>query len=204
MISVSFFSERENINEVINKIDNTTCDFIHVDIADNIFVPNYSLDDNILCNALLNTNHKKDVHLMVKDVKKYVDIYKNINPEFITFHVETGNTIQMIDYIKSLGIKVGLALDLDSDVSLLDEYLDKVDLILLMSVKAGFGGQKFSDLVFDKINYLKDKTNALIEIDGGINNTNYDLISSDIKVVGSYITKSDNYENQIMILKSKI
>ena len=115
MISVSFFSEKENIEEVINKIDNTSCDYIHIDIADNIFVPNSSLDDNLLCSILLNTKHKKDVHLMVSDVKKYIDIYKNINPDIITFHVETNNINEMIDYIKSLNIKVGLAIDLDSD-----------------------------------------------------------------------------------------
>lgn len=201
MISVSFFSEKNNIDEVINKIDNTSCDYIHVDIADNIFVPNSSLDDNLLINILSNTNHKKDIHLMVEDVKKYVDIYKNINPEFITFHVETSNILDMIDYIKSLNIKVGLALDLDSDVKLLDEYLDKIDLVLLMSVKAGFGGQVFDNKVLDKIDYLRKKTNILIEVDGGINNLNFNQINSDIKVVGSYITKSNNYEETIKSLK---
>lgn len=200
MISVSFFSEKNNIEEVINKIDNTTCDFIHIDIADNIFVPNKSLDDDLLCSVLSNTKHKKDVHLMVKDIKKYIDIYKTINPEFITFHVENDNILEMINYVKSLNIKVGLALDLDSDISLLDPYLDKVDLVLLMSVKAGFGGQVFNESVFDKIKYLKDK-NVLIEVDGGINNTNFKLVDSDIKVVGSYITKSDNYEDAIKSLK---
>ncbi len=200
MISVSFFSEKDNIEEVINKIDNTSCDLIHVDIADNIFVPNKSLDDNILCSILSKTNHKKDVHLMVKDIKKYIDIYKEINPEFITFHVENDNILDMINYVKSLNIKVGLALDLDSDISLLDPYLDKIDLVLLMSVKAGFGGQVFNEKVFDKIEYLKNK-NVLIEVDGGINNTNYKLINSDIKVVGSYITKSNNYEDAIKSLK---
>lgn len=200
MISVSFFSEKNNIEEVIKKIDNTTCDYIHVDIADNIFVPNKSLDDNLLVNILSNAEHKKDIHLMVKDVKKYIDIYKELNPEFITFHVETDNVLDMINYIKSLNIKVGLALDLDSDVNLLNDYLDKIDLVLLMSVKAGFGGQKFSDKVFDKISYLKDK-NVLIEVDGGINNKNYKLIDSDIKVVGSYITNSEDYEETIIKLK---
>ena len=201
MISVSFFSEKNNIDEVINKIDNTSCDYIHVDIADNIFVPNSSLDDNLLISVLSNTNHKKDIHLMVEDVKKYVDIYKNINPEFITFHVETSNILDMIYYIKSLNIKVGLALDLDSDVKLLDNYLDKIDLVLLMSVKAGFGGQVFDNKVLDKIDYLRKKTNILIEVDGGINNLNFDQINSDIKVVGSYITKSNNYEETIKSLK---
>ena len=200
MISVSFFSEKNNIEEVIKKIDNTTCDYIHVDIADNIFVPNKSLDDNLLVNILSNTEHKKDIHLMVKDVKKYIDIYKELNPEFITFHVETDNVLDMINYIKSLNIKVGLALDLDSDVNLLNDYLDKIDLVLLMSVKAGFGGQEFSDKVFDKISYLKDK-NVLIEVDGWINNKNYKLIDSDIKVVGSYITNSEAYEETIIKLK---
>ena len=200
MISVSFFSEKDNINEVINKIDETSCDFIHVDIADNIFVPNNSLNDELLVNILSKTKHKKDVHLMVKDVKKYVDIYKKINPEFITFHIET-NELDMIDYIKSLNIKVGLALDLDSDVKLLDKYLDKIDLVLLMSVKAGFGGQIFNDKVLDKIEYLRKKSNVLIEVDGGINNLNYDKINSDIKVIGSYITKSNDFEETIKNIK---
>lgn len=201
MISVSFFSEKENIKEIINKIDNTTCDYIHVDIADNIFVPNKSLDDDLLINVLSQTKHKKDIHLMVKDVKKYVDIYKQLNPEFITFHVETDNVLEMINYIKSLNIKVGLALDLDSDVKLLEDYLDKIDLVLLMSVKAGFGGQVFNDDVFNKIDYLKNK-DILIEVDGGINNLNYNKINSDIKVVGSYITKSNNYQETIDLIKN--
>ena len=203
MISVSFFKEKENIEEVINKIDNTTCDFIHVDIADNIFVPNKSLDDNLLCNILSKTNKPKDVHLMVKDVRKYVDIYKNINPNNITFHVETNDILNMINYIKTLGIKVGLALDLDSDVELLNPYLDKIDLVLLMSVKAGFGGQRFNDKVLDKINYLRTKTNIKIEVDGGIDDTNYSKINSDIKVVGSFITNNSNYEKQINLLRTK-
>ena len=203
MISVSFFKEKENIEEVINKIDNTTCDFIHVDIADNIFVPNKSLDDNLLCNILSKTNKPKDVHLMVKDVRKYVDIYKNINPNNITFHVETNDILNMINYIKTLGIKVGLALDLDSDVELLNPYLDKIDLVLLMSVKAGFGGQRFNDKVLDKINYLRTKTNIKIEVDGGIDDTNYSKINSDIKVVGSFITNNSDYEKQINLLRTK-
>ena len=202
MISVSFFKEKENIKEVINKIDNTSCDFIHVDIADNIFVKNKSLDDNLLCNILSKTNKPKDVHLMVRDVKKYVDIYKNINPSIITFHIETGNTNNIIDYIKSLNIKVGLAIDLDSDISLLDNYLDKIDLVLLMSVKAGYGGQSFNEKVLDKIKYIRNKSNILIEVDGGINNLNYKKIDSDIKVVGSFITNSNDYQKQIDLLKN--
>ena len=202
MISVSFFKEKENINEVINKIDNTSCAFIHVDIADNIFVKNKSLDDNLLCNILSKTNKPKDVHLMVRDVKKYVDIYKNINPSIITFHIETGNTNNMINYIKSLNIKVGLAIDLDSDISLLDNYLDKIDLVLLMSVKAGYGGQSFDEKVLDKIKYIREKSDVLIEVDGGINNLNYKKIDSDIKVVGSFITNSNDYQKQIDLLRN--
>ena len=203
MISVSFFKEKENIEQVITKIDNTSCDYIHVDIADNIFVPNKSLDDKLLCDILSKTKKPKDVHLMVRDVKKYIDIYKKINPSIITFHVETDDVLDTINYLRTLNVKVGLALDLDSDVSLLDPYLDKVDLILLMSVKAGFGGQKFSDSVLDKISYLKTKTNALIEVDGGIDDTNYSKINSDIKVVGSFITNDSDYEKQIKLLRTK-
>lgn len=196
MISVSFFNERNNINEVINKIDKSSADYIHVDIADNILVPNCSLNDDLLINVLSKTNKLKDIHLMVSDVKKYVDLYKKLMPLFITIHIETDNVLENIKYIKSLGIKVGLAVDLDTDIELIDKYLSKVDLVLLMSVKAGFGGQKFHD-ISDKIKYVRERTNALIEIDGGINDTNFDLVDADIKVVGSFITNSDNYEEQI-------
>lgn len=196
MLSISFFKERKNINEVLKKIEETSCEYIHVDIADNILVPNRSLNDNLLIKELKKIKKPKDVHLMVKDVRKYIDLYKQINPEFITIHIEADNIKDNINYIKSLGIKAGIAVDLDTNIEMIKEYLNNVDLILIMSVKAGFGGQEYNNINY-KIEYLKDKYNGLIEVDGGINDTNIKKINSDIKVVGSFVTNSDNYENQI-------
>lgn len=206
MISVSFYNVKNNIEKVIDNIDKTNADFIHVDIADNIFVNNKSIDDNILYLPLKNSKKKKDVHLMVKDIKKYIDLYKIFNPEYITFHLEATDSInEMINYIKSFNIKVGLSINPKTDVEKLIPYLNRIDLVLLMSVEPGYGGQRFINDTLNKISKLKEykkENNFLIEVDGGINDTNIDKLKDvDILVVGSYITNSDNYQDKIDSIK---
>ncbi len=206
MISVSFYNVKNNIEKVIDNINKTNADFIHVDIADNIFVNNKSIDDNILYLPLKNSKKKKDVHLMVKDIKKYIDLYKIFNPEYITFHLEATDSInEMINYIKSFNIKVGLSINPKTDVEKLIPYLNRIDLVLLMSVEPGYGGQRFINDTLNKISKLKEykkENNFLIEVDGGINDTNIDKLKDvDILVVGSYITNSDNYQDKIDSIK---
>lgn len=202
MISISILSIKEDINK-IKEIDKLGADYIHYDIMDNEFVPNLSDLSEL---PLLNT--KKDVHLMVYDIKKYIDIYKEIKPEFITFHIEATDNIQYyIDYIKSLNIKVGLSINPDTSIELLNPYLDQLDLILIMSVQPGFGGQKFIESSKEKLDALKvirdiNNYKYVIEVDGGVNiDTKKYCDSADILVVGSYITTSDDYVNRFNLMK---
>lgn len=203
-ISASFLSIKENIKENISKLTKTSIDYLHLDIMDGKFVSNktYSIDE---IKEIINYDKKLDVHLMVLDIKKYIDDFKCLNPEFITFHYETNYDIMdLISYIKSLNIKVGISICPDTDVKVLDKYLKYVDLILVMSVVPGAGGQQFIESSIDKINYLKDERiknnySYLISVDGGINDETIKLVKDkvDLVISGSFITNSDNYNNQI-------
>ena len=141
-------------------------------------------------------------------IKNNIDIYKEIKPEFITFHIEATDNIQYyIDYIKSLNIKVGLSINPDTSIELLNPYLDQLDLILIMSVQPGFGGQKYIESSKEKLDALKvirdiNNYKYVIEVDGGVNiDTKKYCDSADILVVGSYITTSDDYVNRFNLMK---
>lgn len=203
MISASFLAIKDNIKDNIIKLDNTSIDMLHVDIMDGIFVENSTWNISEVSLLLENTKRPKDVHLMVKDVKKYVDDFKILNPNNITFHYEAvSNPIDIINYIKSLDIKVGISIKPNTSVDEIIPYLPYIDLVLVMSVEPGYGGQKFIDSSVDKINYLYDlrevnNYNYVIEVDGGINDVTSKLCAkADILVIGSYITNG-NYQEQI-------
>ena len=204
-IAVSFLSIKDNIKEEVNKLDKLDIDFIHVDVMDNIFVPNKTMDIDGFKNILDGTLKPKDVHIMVSDVKKYVDDFSMLNPEYITYHYETNiNHMEMINYIKSKGIKVGLSIKPNTKVEEIKELLPYIDLVLVMSVEPGEGGQIFLESAVDKVNYLyelKKDYNYVIEVDGGINLETSKLVSNaDILVVGSYIT-SGNYKERVESLR---
>lgn len=203
MISASFLAIKDNIKENINKLDKTTIDLLHVDIMDGIFVKNKTWDIKEITNLLENTNKPKDIHLMVSDVRKYVNDFKTLQPEYITFHYEAIEDVEdMIKYIKSLNIKVGLSIKPNTEVSLIKPYLKDLDLVLIMSVEPGEGGQKFINSSTQKIDELytirKDNNyHYAIEVDGGINDvTIKECVNADILVVGSFITNG-NYQEQI-------
>ena len=197
-ISASFLTI-DNIDNV-NKLVDCDIDYLHLDIMDGIFVNNK--------NEVINITNKKplDVHLMVNDVYKYIDIYKNLNPTFITFHYEAvTDVLEVVNYIKKFNIKVGLSIKPSTKVEEIIPYLPYLDLVLVMSVEPGQGGQSFIMNTVDKIKKLKElKGNYLIEVDGGINDNTINLVNdADIIVVGSYITSGD-YEERIRNLKEKI
>ncbi len=209
-LSTSVLSIKENIKDNIKKIDSLNTDFIHLDIMDGIFVKNTTW--GILEVEDLFKNHIRpiDVHLMVKDIKGYVDDFSILNPLYITFHYEATKKVdEVIDYIKSKNVKVGIAISPSTDPVVLLPYLSKVDLVLVMSVEPGKGGQSYIPSSTSKINVLKDyrrrkKLNYQIEVDGGINNeTIKEAINADIFVVGSYIT-SNNYKDKINEIKNII
>ena len=197
-ISASFLTI-DNIDNV-NKLVNCDIDYLHLDIMDGIFVDNK--------NEVLEVPHIKplDIHLMVSDVYKYIDKYKTLNPLYITFHYETGvDILSVINYIKKFNIKVGLSIKPSTKVEEIIPYLPYLDLVLVMSVEPGKGGQSFIMDSIDKIKKLKElKGDYVIEVDGGINDSTIKYVNNaDIVVVGSYIT-SGNYEERIKNLKEKI
>ena len=202
MISISILNIKDD-NDKITIMDNLNPEYIHIDIMDGKFVSNTSdmLDLPVL-------NSKRDVHLMVYDVKSYVDIYKKYNPEYITFHVEAiSNIREMIDYIHSLGIKVGLSIKPNTGIDKIFSYLGIIDLALIMSVEPGKGGQKFILSSEDKINELysireKYGYHYMIEVDGGVNIESKDNCkNADILVVGSYITMSDTPKEKYLSMR---
>lgn len=209
MISTSILSIKDNIKDNVLKLNNTNTTYIHLDIMDGLFVPNKTWEYNEIKDIIDDSNKPLDVHLMVSDVIKYIDEYSKLNPEFITFHLEAVDNIkEVIDYIHSKNIKVGLSIKPNTNIDWLTPYLNDIDMILLMSVEPGMGGQSFIDSSYErlnKLNELKNKYNFLIEIDGGINENNItNLNGVDIAVVGSYITSSDNYQEQIDKLLNKV
>ena len=209
MIISTSFLKIQNDKEKIQKL-NSVSDQMHYDIMDGIFVENKTIDFNQMKEIDKFITKPKDIHLMVKDIYKYVDMYKELNPEYLIFHYEATDKIEeTINYIKSLNIKVGIAINPDTNSLLLKPYLDKIDLVLIMSVFPGQGGQEFIDISY-KIDYF-DKMrkeynlNYLIEVDGGINDKTISKIKKvDIAVVGSFITDSDDYQNQIKRVEGAI
>ena len=198
MIAVSLLSIKDNL-EKIEEVGRLNPDYIHIDIMDGEFVPN-----KVDMLDLPEFESKRDVHLMVHDVKKYVDLYKKYDPEYITFHYEANVDIKgMIRYIHNFGIKAGIAIKPGTSVSSIRNYLDDVELVLVMSVEPGAGEQVFMPESVNKIKELKvlrdnnNRYNYSIEVDGGINDETSKMCEdADILVVGSYITKSDDYEEK--------
>lgn len=205
-VSVSILKEKDNCVDAIKKVDNSICNYLHLDIMDCTFTESSSFDIETLKNINELTNKKLDVHLMSTNLDKLIDEYSILNPEFITFHVEVKNTIKYINKIKNKGIKVGLALNPDTDIEKIYPYLELVDLILVMSVTPGKGGQEFMTSTICKMQELKEiqpNYNYLIEVDGGINDKTINYVKDyvDIVVSGSFITDSDNYDEKINCLK---
>lgn len=197
MISITLLNIKDDIDK-IKEAYTLNPDYIHVDVMDSKFVSN-----KVDFIELPQTTIPKDIHLMVYDIKKYVDFYSRYKPEYITFHIEATDKIEeMIEYIKGFNSKVGISINPDTPVERLLPYLGKIDLVLVMSVVPGFGGQKFiedSTRKMDMLKRLREENNYhyLIEVDGGVNNETKEYCkSADILVVGSYITMSDNYQEK--------
>ena len=203
-VSVSFLSSKDVINDLID-LEASNCDYIHVDVMDGKFVKNKKLPFKVLDRMSYVMKKRLDVHLMVNDPTKFIDQYATLNTEYITIHVELGDINKYLDLIKTFGIKCGIAINPDTDIKLLEEYLDKIDLILVMSVFPGAGGQSFMEETTDRINKIKsmiDKRNILISVDGGINDKTISKVSnSDIVVSGSYIINGDDFQEKINSLR---
>ena len=205
LISTSILNIQNN-REKLMELFSTNTDMIHLDIMDGRFVENKTIDFEILKENLKDINKPIDIHFMTYDVKSYIDKYKELNPEYITFHIEAlKDVMDIIRYIRQNNINVGITLNPSTDINLLLPYLEFVDLVLVMSVEPGRGGQEFLTSSLDKVKWLKERQKKYgykIEIDGGVNDKIMPLLGDvDIAVLGSFITNSDNYTDALKKIK---
>ena len=198
----------------IKRLEEGGADMIHVDVMDGHFVPNLTIGPPVIKALRKHCSLKFDVHLMISPVHKYIEAYADAGADIITIHPEaTQNLGESIKTIKDLKKKVGVSLNPESKIELIDEFLDKIDLVLIMSVNPGFGGQKFMPEVLDKIKQLKKiqqekNLNFDIEIDGGINFENCKIAidaGANILVSGTTVFKSNDgdIKKNIDLLKLK-
>lgn len=197
-----------NLNEEIKSINIDKNVWVHCDVMDGHFVPNITFGACVLKNIKKDNDVFLDVHLMIDDPYKYAIDFSKAGADLITFHYEAvkeEDIIKVINHIKSLGCKAGISIKPKTNPNVLDKYLELLDLVLVMSVEPGFGGQKFMDNALDKISYLsklKKENNYkyLIEVDGGINRDTAKQVASngcEVAVAGSYIFNSTNREELI-------
>ncbi len=201
-ISPSILSaDFSQLGNEIKRLEEGVADMIHVDVMDGHFVPNLTIGPPVIKTLRKFTKIPFDVHLMISPVHKYIKDYADAGADTITFHPEaTNDLLDTINYIKKFKKRVGVSLNPDSSINLIKKHLDKVDLILIMSVFPGFGGQKFIPNVLNKIKDLysikeKQNLNFDIEVDGGINFDNSkDVIKAgaNVLVSGSTIFKENN------------
>lgn len=200
ILSADFKRLEESIKEVSN------APFLHIDIMDGCFVPNISFGPMVQQQIRPVTEQVFDTHLMLIHPQDYIEAFAKAGSDYITFHVEADCDVsKVIDKIHSLNIKAGLSIKPGTSPEVLKPYLDKIELILVMSVEPGFGGQSFMDNSLDKIKMLADlrkenNYNYLISVDGGINGKTIKLVAEagvDVAVVGSYLFKQENKKEEI-------
>ena len=206
-VAVSYLKS-DNYKKCIEQIDKSQADFIHVDLCDGKYVENRNFTIGEITKLLKNAQKPLDIHLMVKEPLKYLDDLALLNINTITFHLDAcKDAKKTFEYIKLIGLKVGIAVNPNEDINILDTYLNEVDEILIMSVVPGKGGQAFMPEVLpkiDKLNKIKENYHFIIAVDGGINNETIEYLKDkkiDMVVSGSYITNSENFDEKIMNLK---
>ena len=205
MISISYTNsiyDREKTISILNDIDNI--DYIHLDLMDGKYVPEKNFEIDEILEIFKGITKPLDIHLMVKNPEDYIEKLATLNPKIISFHPDaTISPRKVIEQIKSYNIKAGLAVNSFIKLDSYESIYDFADNLLIMSVKAGYGGQKFLEETYEKleeIENIKDNHHVTIEIDGGVNKDIYSELQKypiDIYVVGSYVCMNENFERPI-------
>jgi len=200
-----------NLQRDVEMINSSDADWFHIDIMDGVFVPNISFGMPVLRDISKHATKTIDVHLMIVDPDRYISTFKNLGADILTVHYEACTHLhRTLQAIKSEGMKAGVALNPHTSISILEDTIQDIDLVCLMSVNPGFGGQSFIENTYDKVIALKELitqkgASTIIEIDGGVTSKNAKQLAdagADVLVAGSYVFKSEDPTKTITDLKA--
>ena len=198
-----------NLARDVKAICDAGCDLVHVDVMDGHFVPNLTIGPVVVSAIAKAATKPLDIHLMVENNTFFVDLFAPLKPEYISFHIEEEkHPHRLVQYIRSLGIKPAIVLNPHTPAESVEYLLKDLDMVLLMSVNPGFGGQSFIDIIekVERLKALRDKINpnCLIEIDGGVSDKNIEALKKagvDVCVAGSYVFKHESFATAISNLQ---